>query len=346
MKKILLIITIIFTLSAFGQQNEIDRISISAVLPDYKDIPVEVLQSLESKLQSIVAQQGMGDRQLDRFLITARIDVTNKDITQTAPPKISMKIDITFIIGDVLENIIYGTHTISSAGIGINETKAYIAAFQRIKSNNPELQQWIAHTKRQIIEYYEENCSLLVRDAESKALMGQYDEAIMQLITVPSVCSKCYASCRAKSLEIYDMRKKAELEKLDKAGRELIRQARSTWSLKHDYECAEKALDLLSKVDPDATCVSEADELVKEINDYLRKVEAQQRKEEAQRAAAAAARAKQQWEFKMRQYEDNLADRRQAQSDRAAILGTLAERFGKIDINIKKERTFGWAKRK
>ena len=338
MKHILILLAFVLPLAAFCQQSDADRISISAVIPDYKDIPAEALQNLEGKLQSLVTAQGNGDRQTDRFLITARVDVTSKDITQTAPPKVSMKMDITFIIGDVVEDKVYGTHTISTAGIGSNETKAYIQAFQRIKPNNPALQKFVADTKQKILDYYNGNCGFVVSDAERKAQMGQYDEAIAQLVTVPSVCADCYATCQAKSLEVYELRRKAEAAKLDKEGRELIRQARSAWSVKHDYECAQKALDLLAKVDPDAACVAEADKFVTEINAHLRKVEAQQ-------AAAAAARAKQQWEFKMRQYEDNLADRRQAQADRAAILGTLANRFGKIDIGIKKEKTYGWARR-
>lgn len=339
MKRILLLLALVLPLAAFCQQNDADRISISAVIPDYKDIPAEALQNLEGKLQSLVTAQGNADRQTDRFLITARVDVTNKDITQTAPPKVSMKMDITFIIGDVVEDKVYGTHTISTAGIGPNETKAYIQAFQRIKSNNPALQKFVGDTKQKILDYYNDNCQFIVSDAERKAQMGQYDEAIAQLVTVPTVCADCYTTCQAKSLEVYEQRRQAEAAKLDKEGRELIRQARSAWSVKHDYECAQKALDLLAKVDPDAACVAEADKFVTEINDHLRKVEARQ-------AAASAARAKQQWEFKMRQYEDNVADRRQAQADKTAILGALVNRFGRFDINIKKERTFGWAKSK
>lgn len=341
MRKIILLLALIVPLVSFGQQVDADRISIDAVMPDNKDIPEEALRNLEGKLQSLVAAQGVADRSTDRFLITATIDITSKDVTPTAPPKVSLKMDVTFIIGDIVEDKIYNTYTMSVAGIGTNEAKAFIAAFQRIKPNNPNLQNFVRASKQRIVDYYSTNCSFIISEAERKAQMGSYDEALTQLVTVPAVCADCYAQCQANSLVVYEQRKQAESDKLDREGRELIRQARSAWSVKHDYECAEKALDLLAKVDPDAPCVAEADKMVEEINEHLRKVEAQQ-------AAAAAARAKQQWEFKMRQYEDNLADRRQAQADKTAILGTLAERFGRFDINIKKEKTNRWglAKRK
>lgn len=340
MRKILLFLATLLPIAAFCQKSDADRLSIGVVLPDYENLPAEARQSLESKLQSLVASQGVGDnRTAERFLLTAKVDILNKDITQTAPPKVSMKMELTLIIGDVVEDKIYGTHTMTVAGIGTNETKAYIQAFLRVKPNTPALQQFLATTKQKILEYYNSNCSFILSEAERKAKMGQYDEALTGLISVPSVCADCYTICQDKCFDVYEQRKVAERDRMDHAGKELIRQARSVWSVKHDYDCAQKALDLLAQVNPDAPCVSDADALVNEINNHLRKIEAQQ-------AAAAAARAKQQWEFKMRQYEDNLADRRQAQADKAAILSTLADRFGRFDINIKKERTFGWAKSK
>ena len=342
-KAFVILLALITPVLAFCQTTDIDRLSIGAILPDYENIPAEALHNLESKMQNLLASQGVGDNlSAERFLITARVDVTTKDITQTAPPKVSVKMEVTFIIGDVLEDKIYGTQTMSLAGIGINETKAYITAFQRINPKNPALQKFVTDTKQKILDYYNGNCSFIVTEAERKAAMEQYDEAITQLITVPSVCSDCFAQCQAKCLEVFEQKKANEQENLNHASKQLIRQALSAWSVKKDYECAQKALDLLSQVDPDASCVDEADALVNEINTHLRKMEAQQ-------AAAAAARAKQQWEFKMRQYEDNLADRRQAQADRrqaqadkASILGTLANRFGKIDVNYKKEKISRW----
>lgn len=325
MKKIVLVLAIMLPFVIYCQSTDIDRLSIGAVMPDYENISVEALQNLESKMQSLIVSQGVGDNiSAERFLLTAKVDVVTKDITQTAPPKVSMKMDVTFIIGDIVEDKIYGTHTMSVAGIGVNETKAYITAFQRIKPNNPALQKFVSDTKQKILDYYNNNCPFIISEAERKATMGQYDEAISQLITVPSVCSDCYALCQTKSLEIYELRKINEQEKLNHTGQELIRQARSAWNVKRDYECAQRALDLLAQVDSDASCVSEADELVNEISAQLRKTEQQQ------------------LAFKMRQYEDRLADRRQAQADKTALLGALIDRFGRFDINIKKEKTKRW----
>jgi hypothetical protein len=109
----------------------------------------------------------------------------------------------------------------------------------------------------------------------------------------------------------------------------LIQDARSAWLVKRDYDCAIKALDILAKVNPTAKCQTEANALIQDINTQLRNIEA---------AEAAAAKAR--WEFKVKQYEDKYALDVQKQADKAAFLNTFANRFGKIDIGIKKEKAF------
>jgi hypothetical protein len=62
--------------------------------------------------------------------------------------------------------------------------------------------------------------------------------------------------------------------------------------------------------------------------------------QEAAAAEAKAAAAKARWEFEVKQYEDKMALERQKQADKAAILGTLANRFGRIDIGFKKDKAY------
>ena len=81
---------------------------------------------------------------------------------------------------------------------------------------------------------------------------------------------------------------------------------------KRDYACAEKALDILAKINPSAECQSEANLLIDEINTQLRKIEA---------AEAAAAKAR--WEFKVKQYEDKMAET----SGQSCCIGHLCKSF-------------------
>ena len=127
--------------------------------------------------------------------------------------------------------------------------------------------------------------------------------------------------------------------KTDKEGLVLIQQAKAAWSSRQDYESASDALAILAQIDPEAGCIEEANEFIQTINDKLRT-------DERNKAAAEAAIAKRNWKFKMRQYEDNLEMAKQKQADKTALLGTLANRFGKFDIAIQQEKTSRWGRAK
>lgn len=82
----------------------------------------------------------------------------------------------------------------------------------------------------------------------------------------------------------------------------LLQQARNKWVAKKDYPSAEGALAILSQINVQAACLPQADKLIGEIDSKL------------------CADEQREWEFKVRQYEDNLAMERQKQKDRTALL--------------------------
>ena len=320
MKKIIFTCLLsMFCLTIFAQENT-GLVSISAVQPTYENIPDVARTNLETKMQRIISNCGLASSATDRFIMTARVDITEKEINTVG--MIVQRMEITFIVGDVQEEKVYGTTTIQSMGVGETEAKCFINAFQSIKPNNPTLKEFIGKMKDDIVSYYSNNCQFIIQDTDRMVGLQQYGDAIATLIAVPQVCADCYAMCQAKAIEIFNMQIEFE-------GKQLIQDARSAWLVKRDYDSATKALDILAKVNPTAECQTEANALIQDINTQLRKIEA---------AEAAAAKAR--WEFKVRQYEDKYALDVQKQADKAAILNTFANRFGKIDIGIKKEKAF------
>ena len=320
MKKIILTCLLgIFSLSIIAQEDA-GRVSISAVQPTYENIPDAARANLETKMQRIISGCGLASSEADRFIMTARIDITEKEINTAG--MVVQRMEITFIVGDVIEEKIYGTTTINAMGIGETETKCYIKAFQSIKPNSPELMAFINKAKDDIASYYTNSCQFIIQDADRMVGLQQYGEAIATLVAVPKVCADCYTTCQNKAMDIFNIQ-------IEQEGKQLIQDARSAWLVKRDYDCAEKALYILATVNPDAQCQSEANLLIDEINTQLRKIEA---------AEAAAAKAR--WEFKVKQYEDKMALERQKQADKATVLGTFANRFGRIDIGFKKEKAF------
>ena len=342
MRKFTLILaTLILSFSTLAQVSDEARISVSPVMPEYGNIPAAAQNTLYTKLQRVITTNGLAESSGERFVLTPRVDIIESGVTSAG--MILLKLEVTFIFGDVIEDKIYGTATVNATGIGDSEEKCYVKAFQVLKPNHPALMAMFNKAKADIITYYTDNSDFIIKDIDRLAAMGQYEEAITKAVTVPSVCKDVYMLCQDKALEIYAARseaqKQAEIEAINKQGLVLLQQARSAWAVKNDYECAQTALNLLSQIDPYASCRADADILLKEINDNLRA-------QEKTRAEAEAARARAEWEFKIRKYEDDLAMAQQKQADRAAILGTLANRFGKIDIGIQREKTSRWGSAK
>lgn len=318
MKKIILICLIGFL--SLPIYSQVKNVSISAVQPTYENIPEVAQTNLETKMQRILSGCGLTSSVADRFILTARVDITTREINSAG--FIVQRMDVTFIVGDVIEEKIYGTTTMNIMGIGETDAKCFIKAFQSIKPNDTKLQTFINKAKDDIVAYYENNCQYIIQEADRKVVMQQYGEAIASLVAVPGVCATCYTTCQTKAIEIYNIQ-------IDLEGKKLIQDARSEWFVKRDYDCATKALDILAKVNPMAQCQNEANKLIDEINTQLRKVE-----------SAEATAAKTRWEFKVKQYEDKHALEVQKQADRAAIFQTFANRFGRIDIGYKKEKAY------
>ncbi|MDE6397663.1 MAG: hypothetical protein K2K84_10370, partial [Muribaculaceae bacterium] len=97
-------------------------------------IPEKAKQSLTTKMDQILTQNGFGaSTKMDRFVMLAKCNVLEKDIAPTTPPRISQKIEVTFILGDILDNHIFSSISFELKGLGTNETKAWQTAFNNLR---------------------------------------------------------------------------------------------------------------------------------------------------------------------------------------------------------------------
>jgi len=287
------------------------NLSITVAQPEYDNLPEEARLALETKLEQILDANNVTVGQSDRFVITSKFVVNQKDVTPTNPPRVSGKYQVTILIGDAIDNKVFSRTNLQVAGIGTTETKALIQAFQRIPTSSPAIKQLVADASAQISDYYTNHCDRVVQDAERFVKMQQYEEAIAKLISVPDLCESCYDVCQNKAVALYQ-------QKIDIDCMYYIREAKTVWSLKHNYTQAQKAMDVLLQVDPHSSCIHEADSLVKAINATLRAQE---------QAAVEHQREVEQrnWEMKVQQYNDNLELRKQ----RMQIIGNIGIELSK-----------------
>ena len=286
MRKIVFLLIFSALLGGLQAQVKLDdfgRIILNSHLSDKLNIPAESKELLKTKLSQIASNNGMGGSQVNpRFIITANVNVGTKDIIAGPPQMIAQNVDITFFIGDALTNTVFANTTLSLKGVGTNENKAFIGAIKTINPKNKDIAAFIEEGKNKIINYYSTNCDFIIKDAQTFVKQEKYDEAIYQLSLVPDVCQECYFKCLDTLSSIYQ-------QKIEADCKTKLKEAKVTWTANQTPEGAEKAGDILSSINPMASCQTDVDALVKSIDSKLK------------------ADEKARWQFKMKQYTDKIA---------------------------------------
>jgi hypothetical protein len=260
-------------------QGQTSHIYISVVQPDRNEIPSEAGKQLERKMIQLLTSNGISSQDVNnRFIITAKADITSKDIVASTPQRVSEKIDLTFIIGDMVENKIFETITIPLIGIGTNENKSFISAINQVKPQKAELVEFLDHAKQKIVDYYAVRCSQIIKDAQKQASANNYDEAIYQLMLVPDICD-CAKECQNLMIEYTIKRNNAQAA-------QLFNEAKARWAASPTSEGASDVADIIARIPAGTSSQKNVDALIKSINTKLREDE------------------KREWAFKMKQYDD------------------------------------------
>ena len=284
-KNILILILTFFAISSNAQVklDDFGRIVLNSYLPDNIAIPLEAKKMLINKLNQITSNNGMGGSQVNpRFIITANITVGTKDIIAGPPQMIAQNLDVTLYVGDALTNTVFSNTTITVKGVGTNENKAFIEAFKTINPKNKDVVAFLEEGKTKIISYYSTNCDFIIKEALTMVKQEKYDEAIYQLSLVPDVCQDCYFKCLDTLGSIYQ-------KKIDADCKIKLNEAKLIWAAAQNPIGAEKTGDILSTINPMASCQSTVTAFIKSIDAKLK------------------ADEKARWEFKMKQYADKIA---------------------------------------
>lgn len=309
MKKLILLILIAFQFNGTAQVklDDFGRIILNTYLPDNNSIPAEAKKALETKLSQITTNNGMGGSTANpRFIITAVLNVTTKDIVPGPPQMIAQNIEVTLFVGDAITNTAFSNTIVSVKGVGTNENKSLIDAIKNINPKNKDITAFLEEGKNKIISYYATQCDFIIKDAETLAKQEKYDEAIYKLALVPEVCKECYFKCLDDLTKVYQ-------QKIDADCKLKFNEAKTTWSANQTPKGAEKVGDILSGINPMATCQSEISTFIKNIDVKLK------------------ADEKARWQFKMKQYADKIV----AQKEQVRI----AEEKGKRDDNYRENQS-------
>lgn len=162
------------------------------------------------------------------------------------------------------ENNDFGQYSKTITGNGDTAQLSFTNAISRIKSNDPEIAEFIKKTKVQILDYYEKNCAKIIQTSDKLASSGKTQEAYEKLANVLDI-SNCYKTAKNKRLELYKKQQAKFCEKIiNRANIEIA---------KNNYNTT---LDLLSLIDLDSPCIDKANKI---INSLETKIKEQQKME-------------------------------------------------------------------
>lgn len=281
MKKI--IFTFITLTSLFSNAQElssIGKIALSVVIPEnVEGMDYSNNSKLEVKITQIVSKSGLAANGYStNFIIYPKLAIYDTKVIESGMQDILViNCDLTLIIKQIDNNLVYSTISIPIKGNGKDKQIALSNAISKINPNSKDFVTFIETGKQKIIDYYNLKCQDIINKSESLVKMQDYKGAIGLLMTIPEEVS-CYNNIQQKTIEAY------KAYQNQKCSTQL--QEAKTILAKNYYN---DALDLLSQIDPSTKCYKEAESLIKKAEEKV------------------DAKAKTQFTVRMKMYNDSIA---------------------------------------
>jgi hypothetical protein len=261
MKKLIFIIVIFITSISFAQENtSIGKIALSVVLPEnIEGMDSYNYSKLESKIIQIVSNSGLAANGYNsNFIIYPKLAIYDNKVVESGMQDITVfNFDLTLIIKQVDNNMIYSSCNISIKGYGNSKQIAISNAISKIKINETTFIDFIDKGKRRIIEYYESRCNDLIVQADGLSKRQSFEEAITLLLSIPSEVS-CFSKIQDKTIEIY---KNYQTYRCGS----LLQQAKAL-AAQNDLN---GSLNYLSQIDPGSKCGIESKDLMTKIENKI-----------------------------------------------------------------------------
>ena len=223
-------------------------------------------KSVVSKLQAILTKNGVADSGSD-FVLVPSMQIDEDDIIESGMVNLyKVAGSLNVALTQMSTGKTFGSVSIPIRGTGKrNKATAMKSAASSINVSGPEISKFIEQSKKNIIDYYEKNHATILGKARTATASGDYDQALAILGSFPDGMPR-QSEINAEIEKTYKLYLKHNCE-------QIILQARGALA-KKDYNYVNS---LLSEIDPNSSCYSEALSITKTINSEVRQAEAQQR---------------------------------------------------------------------
>lgn len=278
MKKILILIFIFSSLGINLPAQDVGKINVGVVVPEKMEgLEASQIEKIKTKLEQICVKNGVSAGFTNNgFVIYPVFEIYESEVVEGGMQNIYVvKVNLTLFIKQI-DGATFSSAAKVLRGSGKNKNMAIVNAISNIDISDPIFQQCIMEGKEKVVAYYNSHCIEIMNKAEAMAKQEQYETAIGLLMNIPENVN-CYAQALDKATEIYNAYQ-------DKLCAELVSVAQAAIAIQ-DYVTAAQ---YLTQINPNSGCYSFAVTTFQKLEKLVSDLE------------------KRDWNFKMKQYEDNV----------------------------------------
>lgn len=270
-----LVLVLVLSLQAQSDPATLLTIGVYANPASSKDLSADHLKKLETKIISIISNQGVthnitaaliniesDDSANSRLLATMskgivcvpKFEIYDDRVVEAGLKNVFIvDISLTMSIQYIYEDIIFSNLQKTIQGSGRNREQAINNVMRNLRINDPVWSQFLASTREKIVNYYEQSCSSLAEQARQLDQLDLTVEALSILWPIPKEVD-CYEEIKELTIQVYK--------------RHINRQCAITIQKAKAFLAANRyddGLSALSKIDPISSCAEEAEILIDTI---------------------------------------------------------------------------------
>ncbi|WP_299017109.1 hypothetical protein [uncultured Polaribacter sp.] len=233
------------------------RINLSIVMPQNEEkINAANFAKIKSKIKQIISKNGVASTgYYSDFLIYPSIEIYDEEtIDAGLQPIHIISGDFTLFVKQASTNKEFGSVSINFKGSGSNKYKAIKNGISKINTNRREYETFLKKVKSKIVTHYQNNCSLYISEANKYNASKKYDQALVQLLSIPAGITNCNSKINSRIIQYYKNYTNSVCEQ------KLLR-ANGYYSEKQ-YS---KAIISLQSISPESKCKTNAFSLMKKI---------------------------------------------------------------------------------
>lgn len=164
--------------------GDADKLEIGVLYPQATQISLQAGNLLQNNLLQAISLNGISATD-SRFMVLPRVSIVEQTVTETAPPKFVMEIEVSLFLVDLMTQTVFNQAMISTKGIGNSADQAMLAAIRNISSRNSRLKTFIVNGKDKLLAYYDANADQIIMRTQAHIARGDYQAAMAEINYVP-----------------------------------------------------------------------------------------------------------------------------------------------------------------